>query len=116
MLTATAVCRRAPSINVRISINNLGDSWPFRSRSRCGILPLSLCSPVLVLKWTSINAPGSLGGSALCLMNLSQQWKHFVLMTTKSGPLGLYSLGQIGSVARRRRRFLRKGLEQQLRA
>jgi hypothetical protein len=100
MLTATAVCRRAPSINVRISISNLGilglsdpdlvaASFPFHSVRRFSFS-----------NGPSINAPGSLGGSARCLMNLSRQWKHFVLMTTKSGPLGLYSLGEIGSVAR----------------
>src|SRR5580704_4308957 len=45
MLTATAVCRRASSIKVRISINNLSGSWLFRSRSRCLILTLLICSP-----------------------------------------------------------------------
>jgi hypothetical protein len=45
MLTATAVCRRASSIKVRISINNLWGSWLFRSKSFCVILTLLLCSP-----------------------------------------------------------------------
>jgi hypothetical protein len=45
MSTATEVCRRASSIKVRISINNLPGSWLFRSRSRCLILTLLLCSP-----------------------------------------------------------------------
>jgi hypothetical protein len=44
MLTATAVCRRVSSIKVRISINKWG-AWLFRSRSRCVILTLLLCSP-----------------------------------------------------------------------
>src|SRR5260370_3042658 len=44
MLTATAACRRAASIKVRIAINNSRGSWLIRSRSRCVILTLLLCS------------------------------------------------------------------------
>jgi hypothetical protein len=50
MLTATAVCRRATSIKVRISINNsaiLGLSDPDLVAAS---FPRLLCSPVLVLK------------------------------------------------------------------
>ena len=48
ILTATAVCRRASSIKVRISINNSRGPWLFRSRSRCVILPFYYAHPVVI--------------------------------------------------------------------
>ena len=69
MLTATAVCRRASSIKIRISINNIWGSWLFRSRSRCVILYRFMSSRSRLPPRSLINAPnGVLEGKGRSLL------------------------------------------------